>query len=106
VTLRSHAAASPAAVSPAGGEGLSGNAPQSEAELLVAAVWAAVLGREGCGRDANFFALGGTSLAALKVANRLSQQLGTRVPVRSLFVHSDLPAFARSLEALAPELCT
>jgi hypothetical protein len=69
-------------------------------EELVAAAWAAVLRPGPFTRDTNFFLAGGTSLAAVRVANRLSAELGLPVPLRAIFAHSGLAALAAHLETL------
>ncbi|WP_197093986.1 non-ribosomal peptide synthetase [Nonomuraea sp. SBT364] len=74
--------------------------PGSEAELLVAEVWQAVLGVMAAGVHDDFFALGGHSLAAMLVAGRLREALGMEVPVRLLFERPVLGAFAAGLEEL------
>ncbi|MEV0332853.1 amino acid adenylation domain-containing protein [Nocardia sp. NPDC050717] len=55
------------------------------AERLVAQAYGAVLGRDGIGADDDFFALGGDSLSATRVAARLGAELGVEVPLRLLF---------------------
>ncbi|UFS99808.1 non-ribosomal peptide synthetase [Nocardia huaxiensis] len=55
------------------------------AEILVAATFAEVLGHERVGARDDFFALGGDSLIATRVAARLGAALDTTVPVRLLF---------------------
>ncbi|MGN9837864.1 amino acid adenylation domain-containing protein [Nonomuraea sp. H19] len=74
--------------------------PSSDAELLVAEVWQAVLGLETVGVDDDFFAVGGHSLAAMLVAARLKEALAMEVPVRLLFERPVLAAFATAVEAL------
>ncbi|MER7702513.1 amino acid adenylation domain-containing protein [Kitasatospora sp. NPDC097605] len=75
-------------------------APSSDAELLVAEVWETVLGAAGIGAHDDFFALGGHSLAATRVAGRLMAALDLALPVRLLFEHPRLADFAAALEAL------
>ncbi|WP_284305742.1 alpha/beta fold hydrolase [Mobilicoccus caccae] len=53
-----------------------GTEPWSEWERLVAQVWARALGLEEVGRDADFFALGGDSLAAEEVTTMVVTDLG------------------------------
>jgi len=77
-----------------------GTPPQGPVEELVAAVWSELLGSGPLAREANFFKCGGTSLAATRVANRLSEETGIRVPVRAVFRHSDLAALAEHLTGL------
>ncbi|GCD94163.1 amino acid adenylation domain-containing protein [Embleya hyalina] len=74
-----------------------GRAPVGEHEELLCAVFAAALGLERVGADDDFFALGGHSLSATTVANRLRAALGVDVPVRSLFDARTAEALARTL---------
>ncbi|GAA3131624.1 hypothetical protein GCM10010466_22790 [Planomonospora alba] len=74
--------------------------PATDAEHLVAAVWAAVLERPAVWADDDFFALGGHSFAATRVAGRLRETLGLAVPVRLLFERPVLADFAAGLEEL------
>jgi amino acid adenylation domain-containing protein len=71
-------------------------APQGETEQAIAGIWADVLGVPRVGRHDNFFELGGHSLLALSLLERLRAQ-GMAVPVRNLFQHPELAAFAHSL---------
>ncbi|WP_328952935.1 non-ribosomal peptide synthetase [Kitasatospora purpeofusca] len=75
-------------------------APRTDAELLAAEVWEAVLGVAEVGAHDDFFALGGHSLAATRVAGRLMAALDLALPVRLLFEHPVLVDFAAGLEAL------
>lgn len=52
---------------------------------LVATVFRDVLGGELPGPDADFFELGGDSITAARVINRIKGLTGTRVPTRVLF---------------------
>lgn len=52
--------------------------PRSPAVDYLASVWAAVLGAEA-GPDDNFFDLGGHSMLAVKMANRVQQDTGVRL---------------------------
>ncbi|ONM48517.1 non-ribosomal peptide synthetase [Nocardia donostiensis] len=60
-------------------------APASPIEDTVAAAFAEVLGVERFGMDDNFFEHGGNSLIAAKLTVRLSEALGTKVPVMRVF---------------------
>ncbi|MFE0582148.1 amino acid adenylation domain-containing protein [Streptomyces sp. NPDC058874] len=51
------------------------------------------------GPDADFFRIGGNSLAAVRVAMRLSQQTGTRVPPQVVFRGRTVAAIAERLAA-------
>ncbi|WP_082542301.1 MULTISPECIES: hybrid non-ribosomal peptide synthetase/type I polyketide synthase [unclassified Rhizobacter] len=77
-------------------------APQGEAETVLAAIWAEVLGVERVGREDRFFELGGHSLAALRVQSRLRERLGVALPLRTLFEHGSLAALAAAVQAAQP----
>ncbi|MES2937944.1 MAG: phosphopantetheine-binding protein, partial [Pseudomonadota bacterium] len=59
-------------------------APQGEAEILLAGIWAELLRVERVGRQDDFFALGGHSLLAIALVDRM-RQAGLEADVRSLF---------------------
>ncbi|WP_312033990.1 non-ribosomal peptide synthase/polyketide synthase [Rhodococcus sp. 3A] len=73
--------------------------PATATEEAVAGVFADVLGVEQVGADANFFDLGGNSLVATRVVARLSEQLGRRVEIRSLFEAPAVFALAALLDS-------
>ncbi|MGZ5787773.1 MAG: AMP-binding protein, partial [Ramlibacter sp.] len=63
-----------------------GAAPQDGVEAKIAALMAQVLGlTELPGRDASFFALGGHSLAAVRLASRMREAFGVDVNLKSIF---------------------
>ncbi|MEV0461291.1 condensation domain-containing protein, partial [Catellatospora methionotrophica] len=59
----------------------------------VAAIWTQLLGVDATAPDADFFALGGHSLTAVRLAARLREQLGVEVPLRDLFEAPRLAEF-------------
>ncbi|MCF2135563.1 non-ribosomal peptide synthetase, partial [Mycetohabitans sp. B3] len=71
-------------------------APQSELETTLAAIWAELLGVERVGRHDSFFALGGHSLLAVRLIERLRRR-GVGLSVRALFDTPVLSALAQSL---------
>ncbi|MFJ3095298.1 amino acid adenylation domain-containing protein [Streptomyces hydrogenans] len=81
--------------------------PRTEAEELVADVWGEVLGVDGIGAHDDFFALGGHSLLATRVVARVRAAVDLSVPLRALFTHRTVAAFAEAVEAaLAAEIDT
>ncbi len=77
-------------------EGGSGEAPQGELESALAAAWADALALPRVGRHDDFFELGGHSLLALRLLERV-RALGYAPPVRLLFQHPTVAAFAQAL---------
>ncbi|MFE6925793.1 amino acid adenylation domain-containing protein [Nocardia sp. NPDC057663] len=69
------------------------------AERLVAQAYAAVLEHPEVGADDDFFALGGDSLSATRVAARLGAELGVEVPVRLLFEAPTVHGLAARLDS-------
>ncbi|MGJ5203811.1 non-ribosomal peptide synthase/polyketide synthase [Bradyrhizobium sp. HKCCYLR20261] len=69
-------------------------APQSPAEIELAAVWAELLGRERVGLSDNFFELGGDSIISLQAVGR-ARQRGLVIEPRDLFRHQTLQELAR-----------
>ncbi|MCC5579058.1 amino acid adenylation domain-containing protein, partial [Microtetraspora sp. AC03309] len=92
------------------GPGDGGPAPETGTERLIAEIWAELLGVRGTGPNAigadtidvnaDFFALGGDSFTAVRVAGRLTAGLGTTVPLRLLFERPVLADLAAGLDAL------
>ncbi|MFH7596930.1 amino acid adenylation domain-containing protein [Streptomyces racemochromogenes] len=85
----------PAAAAAAGYE-----PPAGETEELVAMVWASVLDAPRIGRHDDFFALGGHSLSATRVAARLRQSLGLDLPLHTLFEQRTVAALAIAVETV------
>ncbi|MFF2658537.1 amino acid adenylation domain-containing protein [Kitasatospora sp. NPDC058032] len=74
-------------------------APRTEAEELVAEVWQEVLGLDRVGVHDDFFDLGGHSLLATRVVARIRAAADLAVPLRTLFTHRTVAAFADAVEA-------
>nr|WSX75586.1 amino acid adenylation domain-containing protein [Streptomyces sp. NBC_00899] len=73
-------------------------APRTDAELLVADVYAEVLGIPGVGALDDFFALGGHSLLAVRVIARLRAATEVDLPIRTLFDQGSVAGVAQALE--------
>jgi amino acid adenylation domain-containing protein/non-ribosomal peptide synthase protein (TIGR01720 family) len=76
-------------------------APQTEAERLLAGVWADVLKLERVGARDNFFALGGDSILGIQIVARAAQAGLTFTP-KDLFRHQTLAELAAAAEAARP----
>jgi amino acid adenylation domain-containing protein len=75
-------------------------APSTASEVVVAAAWAGVFGREVGAHD-DFFQLGGHSLLALRMLSRIASATGVRLPFRALFEARTVAALAKLLDAAA-----
>lgn len=73
--------------------------PQGGWELRIAAIWNEVLG-VSVARGDNFFALGGNSLLAVKLAHKISENMKRKIPARLLFAVPTLAAFAEKVASL------
>ncbi|MEV0125852.1 AMP-binding protein [Streptomyces sp. NPDC050703] len=74
-----------------------GTGPSTPLEREIAAVWRDVLGVPDVGRDQDFFALGGNSLRAVRVAARLTTAVRTATAAQ-LFAAPTVAALAAELE--------
>lgn len=75
--------------------------PETATERRLAEIWTDVLGVANLGRSADFFALGGNSLLAMRMLARVRKRFGVRVPVRAIFEGSTLTAFGKAVDDLA-----
>ncbi|MBI3228718.1 MAG: amino acid adenylation domain-containing protein [Burkholderiales bacterium] len=75
-------------------------APETPVEQFIAEIWQGVLGEIEIGRDDDFFALGGHSLAASSVIARLQEETGLTLPLKTLYELRQLRSFAQCVEEL------
>ncbi len=81
-------------------EGTAGRGrPPTAHEALIAALWEGLLGRGGFAPDDDFFAVGGHSLAAVRLAARISTACGVELPVAVLFARPTLAGMAAEVAA-------
>ncbi len=74
-------------------------APEGDTEVQLAAIWSDVLGQDAISAQANFFEIGGHSLLATQVISHVAETFGRELPIRALFEHPTISAFARQIEA-------
>ncbi|MDM4722013.1 amino acid adenylation domain-containing protein [Micromonospora sp. WMMA1363] len=74
--------------------------PRTESERMIHAVWADVLDGADVGIDDNFFAVGGHSLLAIRVVERLRRATadGASIAVMDLFTHATIRRLAALLD--------
>lgn len=68
----------------------------------VAEVWGRVLRLDGVPDDANFFELGGSSLAAIHVVSLLKERYDVALDVTDVFENDDLSALAELVHTRLP----
>lgn len=73
--------------------------PQGALEQQMARLWSELLNIPEPGRHANFFEIGGHSLAALRLIARAEGELGRAIPVSALFECQTLAAFCARIAA-------
>jgi amino acid adenylation domain-containing protein len=74
--------------------------PLTDAEAVIAGIYADLLGVTKLTAETSFFGLGGNSLGLARLATRLEEAFGPRVPVFELFTHNSVAAQAALLERL------
>ncbi|MFF9202054.1 non-ribosomal peptide synthase/polyketide synthase [Streptomyces sp. NPDC014986] len=75
-------------------------APRTDAERVLAGIWADLLGVERIGADDNFFMLGGDSIVSIQVVSR-ARTAGLALTPRDLFRHPTLAALATAATGAA-----
>ena len=73
--------------------------PRNDTETRVASVWREILGLESVGIDQEFFALGGTSLLAVKARSLLEREFGHEIPLRAFFENPTVRSIADQVGA-------
>jgi amino acid adenylation domain-containing protein len=77
-------------------------APRTQLETVLADLWAELLNVSQVGVNDNFFELGGDSIRAALFINRLQEQFGEVIHVRSIFDKPDVASLANYLEQRHP----
>ncbi|MPQ96931.1 amino acid adenylation domain-containing protein [Modestobacter sp. I12A-02628] len=73
-------------------------APYSDTEGLLVRLWGETLAVEAVDPDADLFDLGGHSLTALAVRERLQRRLGTTLPAALFFEHATIATLATAID--------
>jgi acyl-coenzyme A synthetase/AMP-(fatty) acid ligase/acyl carrier protein len=73
-------------------------APRTDAEAVLAGIWAEVLGVERVGVEDNFFELGGDSIRSLRIASRTKALFGISLTPRDVLTTGTVSALAELVE--------
>ncbi|MHC5258203.1 amino acid adenylation domain-containing protein [Streptomyces sp. UC4497] len=79
-----------------------GRRPSTPREETLTRLFAEVLDAEGTGPDDAFFDLGGTSLLAVRLVNRIREELGAELTIGSLFESPTPAALAARIDDASP----
>nr|WP_258957390.1 non-ribosomal peptide synthetase [Bacillus wiedmannii] len=72
--------------------------PRNKIELVIAEAFQEILGIEQVGIDDSFFRLGGHSLRATRLVNKIEQKLGTRIPLRDVMEEKTVRRISQKLQ--------
>lgn len=76
--------------------------PTTEAEKLIASIWAEALGLSKIGINDDFFELGGHSMIAVQVMTRLEKETGRRLPLSTLMTYPTIQKLALLIQEEKP----
>ena len=72
--------------------------PRNDREVQIAALWRSLLNLDDVGRDIDFFEAGGTSFLIIKLRDRLEQEFGFEISLRTCFEHPTVAGLAEHLD--------
>lgn len=72
-------------------------APRTSVQIIIASVWAEILGLDLVGANDHFFDLGGSSVLMVRVGPALRQKLNLPIKVTDLFTHPTVASLAAHL---------
>ena len=78
-------------------------APETPIEDLLTVIWSELLGLENVGTQENFFRVGGHSLLAAKLMNRVREAFQAELPLHILFKAPTIAGLAREIELFRQE---
>jgi natural product biosynthesis luciferase-like monooxygenase protein len=79
-----------------------GGQPHSDAERVIAGLWASALGLPQVGLRENFFDIGGHSLLVVQMLRELRERFDTPLQMTDLFRYTTVESLARFLSSAAP----
>ncbi|AUX38594.1 MULTISPECIES: type I polyketide synthase [Sorangium] len=79
------------------------DAPATELQCAIAAIWRSTLGLDEIGIDSDFFSLNGDSLLAIQMLSRVRNEIGLDIPVSSFFANPTIRALTHIVAPMLPE---
>ncbi|MCC6456164.1 MAG: amino acid adenylation domain-containing protein [Caldilineaceae bacterium] len=76
-------------------------APRNEREEALAGIWREILGMQEIGVHENFFDLGGSSLVAVRLFDKIERKFSAKLPLATLFDAQTIAQLAELLEDVA-----
>ena len=80
--------------------------PQGKQETVICQIFEEILGIDKVGRNDDFFLLGGHSLRANRLANRIEQELGVKVGLKDIFKERTPKELAKIVEELTETIAS
>lgn len=80
-------------------------APRDDVEMALYRIWREILLEKEIGIRDNFFDVGGSSIAAIKVMHFIDKQFAVRIPVSELINHPTIEALGGLVRAEASNQC-
>ncbi|MFF2175651.1 amino acid adenylation domain-containing protein [Lysinibacillus sp. NPDC058147] len=77
--------------------------PVTPTQIKLSQIWSLVLNKEKVGLKDNFFEIGGHSLVAVKVINRIKQVFNVKIDLKDIFTNGTLDQLALHIEQLYNE---
>ncbi|MBI5804931.1 amino acid adenylation domain-containing protein [candidate division TA06 bacterium] len=87
------------------GQGTEYSGPRNDLEEKIAGIWEDIFGLEQIGINDNFFALGGHSLKAMQVVNRIRHELSLEMELHQIFQNPTVAGLARVLQEGESKAC-
>lgn len=79
----------------------SGRSSRTDAERRLAAIWSRHLDLPEIGVDVDYFALGGTSIGAVRLFESIEEEFGANLPLSTLLMHPTIESLAAVISGVA-----
>ncbi len=80
--------------------------PSTRLETKLAEIWTEILGISGISIDENFFEVGGNSLKAMRLVNKIFKELGVKISLHDIFERSTIKRQAEYIQSKSKQTLT